>query len=339
MADVQLAVIDQQNIEIVAAVPGIQGIAGPGVPAGGTQNQLLVKQSGVDYDTAWSDDIDILGTLDVTGDATFDQDVTIQSDLTVGRVGIGTLSPAALLNVASADTSTAPSADADEVLIEGTGNTGISLFCGLNSKANIYFGENTVGISRGAIVYDTSDDSLAFSTNGLANERARIDSSGRLLVGTSSALNVGGSAGFEPFQIAGLGASLVRFANSASSPVLTFAKSRSTTTGANTVVNSGDAIGQIFFSGADGTGYVPAALIETRVDGTPGADDMPGRLVFSVTADGASSPTEAMRIKNTRVINFSNAPVYADNAAAKTGGLVDGDVYRTSTGDLKIVYT
>lgn len=32
-------------------------------------------------------------------------------------------------------------------------------------------------------------------------------------------------------------------------------------------------------------------------------------------------------------------PVYADNSAAKTGGLEDGDVYRTSTGDLKIVYT
>ena len=46
-----------------------------------------------------------------------------------------------------------------------------------------------------------------------------------------------------------------------------------------------------------------------------------------------------MRIKNDGTINFSNVAVYADNAAAKTGGLVDGDVYRTSTGDLKIVYT
>jgi hypothetical protein len=61
--------------------------------------------------------------------------------------------------------------------------------------------------------------------------------------------------------------------------------------------------------------------------------------VFSVTADGSASPTEAMRIKNSRIINIANTPTYADNAAAKTGGLVDGDVYRTSTGDLKIVYT
>jgi hypothetical protein len=66
---------------------------------------------------------------------------------------------------------------------------------------------------------------------------------------------------------------------------------------------------------------------------------MPGRLVFSVTADGASSPTEAMRIKNSRIINIANTPTYADNAAAKAGGLVDGDVYRTATGALMIVYT
>lgn len=38
-------------------------------------------------------------------------------------------------------------------------------------------------------------------------------------------------------------------------------------------------------------------------------------------------------------INLLNTPVYADNATAKAGGLADGDVYRTSTGDLKVVYT
>jgi hypothetical protein len=65
---------------------------------------------------------------------------------------------------------------------------------------------------------------------------------------------------------------------------------------------------------------------------------MPGRLVFSVTADGAASPTEAMRIKNSRIINFANAPTYADNTAALAGGLVAGDVYRKSDGTLMITY-
>jgi hypothetical protein len=38
--------------------------------------------------------------------------------------------------------------------------------------------------------------------------------------------------------------------------------------------------------------------LQAFVDGTPGANDMPGRLTFSTTADGASSPTERMRINS-----------------------------------------
>jgi hypothetical protein len=41
---------------------------------------------------------------------------------------------------------------------------------------------------------------------------------------------------------------------------------------------------------------VIGAAIKGEVDGTPGANDMPGRLVFSTTADGATSLTERMRI-------------------------------------------
>jgi len=37
-------------------------------------------------------------------------------------------------------------------------------------------------------------------------------------------------------------------------------------------------------------------------------------------------------------INNSGLPVYANNAAALAGGLTSGQLYRTATGDLKIVY-
>jgi hypothetical protein len=77
---------------------------------------------------------------------------------------------------------------------------------------------------------------------------------------------------------------------------LTLGKSRGATAGSFTIVNSGDSLGGIAFEGADGSAYKTAALIDCYVDGTPGANDMPGRLVFSTTADGASSPTERMRI-------------------------------------------
>ena len=50
MADVQIAVIDQQDTQITLAVPGVQGA---GVPDGGTSGQILAKASGDDFDTTW----------------------------------------------------------------------------------------------------------------------------------------------------------------------------------------------------------------------------------------------------------------------------------------------
>jgi len=55
-------------------------------------------------------------------------------------------------------------------------------------------------------------------------------------------------------------------------------------------------LGLLEFDGADGTQLLQGAGIEALVDGTPGTNDMPTRLVFSTTADGASSPTERVRI-------------------------------------------
>lgn len=36
-------------------------------------------------------------------------------------------------------------------------------------------------------------------------------------------------------------------------------------------------------------------------------------------------------------LSLTNIPVFADNAAALAGNLVDGDVYRTATGEVRIV--
>ena len=48
--------------------------------------------------------------------------------------------------------------------------------------------------------------------------------------------------------------------------------------------------------------------------------------------------TERMRIKSDGIVNIANAPVYADNAAAKAGGLVAGDIYRKADGALMITF-
>jgi len=70
------------------------------------------------------------------------------------------------------------------------------------------------------------------------------------------------------------------------------------TAGANTVVQSGDLIGYIDSLGYDGAAYQTVARIQMAVDGTPGANDMPGRLEFHTTPDGSSGLSERWRIDN-----------------------------------------
>ena len=109
-----------------------------------------------------------------------------------------------------------------------------------------------------------------------ATEKARIDSSGRLLVGTSS-WSVGATAAFVGNSSSGAGNADVYFSRGL----------------AATGLSSGQDVSVISFSDNAGGRF---ATIGAQVDGTPGASDYPGRLVFSTTADGAVNPTERMRI-------------------------------------------
>jgi hypothetical protein len=164
--------------------------------------------------------------------------------------------------------------------------------------------------------------SIVFGTNN--TERARIDSSGRLLVGTSSTrgnfFNAGGIDHLLQLETSNYYAqSLVSNGGTtaAGAAILTLARSRGTTAGSYTAVSSGDSLGRLSFQGADGVYFIGAAEISAEVDGTPNEDDMPGRLVFSTTADGAASPTEAFRITNDRVIAY-NQPTPTSKSAAAT---------------------
>jgi hypothetical protein len=146
---------------------------------------------------------------------------------------------------------------------------------------------------------------LTFETG--TTERARIDSSGRLLVGTSSAfttavVSTAYQVGFE--KAGGYSAfALKTNSNDADGCYFSLGKSRGTTSDSKTIVSNGDTLGLINFEGADGASMRSGAAIGAYVDGTPGASDLPSRLVFSVTADGAASPTERMRIASTGKLN------------------------------------
>ncbi len=118
---------------------------------------------------------------------------------------------------------------------------------------------------------------IAFAMGGVT-ERARIDSSGRLLVGTSS--NIGnGTDNRDTLNLV-----------SASGGALLLGRNDTETT-------TGNDIGRISFWGNDNNGtYQECAKILVEADFDHATGDKPSRLMFFTTADGASSPTERMRI-------------------------------------------
>jgi hypothetical protein len=161
-----------------------------------------------------------------------------------------------------------------------------------------------------------------FAINKDGTERARIDSTGRLLVGTSTVTTTASSSTNNLLAVESannyLGVSFTANCNDSNGSYLVLKKSRGTITGSTTVVQSGDEIGNIFFEATDGSASRSAAAIRAFVDGTPGSADMPGRLVFSTTADGASAPTERMRITSTGQVRLAGAGITfnGDTAAA-----------------------
>lgn len=88
-------------------------------------------------------------------------------------------------------------------------------------------------------------------------------------------------------------------------PNFFFGKSRGTAINSFTVVQSGDNLGTIRWHGADGSDLTSeAAEIICQVDGTPGNNDMPGRLLFGTTVDGGVAPTEAFRVDSAQLTIF-----------------------------------
>jgi hypothetical protein len=132
-----------------------------------------------------------------------------------------------------------------------------------------------------------------------------IDANGNIVVGSTTPLTNLAVSGAPKFQVIGgssiAGIGIVR--TDASGAILSLNGGSS----GNNLAN-GSGAGFISAGGYDGSNYVETGRIEFRVDGTPGTNDMPGRLVFSTTADGASTPTERMRIDSAGNVGIGAVP-------------------------------
>jgi len=100
-----------------------------------------------------------------------------------GKVGIGETTPLANLHIKSADSGVTPSADSDELFIEGSGNSGITIGSGSSNSGTIRFADSGTD-NRGNITFNHSNEAMTFTT--AASERARIDSNGNVLIGKTA---------------------------------------------------------------------------------------------------------------------------------------------------------
>ena len=246
---------------------------------------------------------------------------------TNGHVGINTNNPVQELTIFG---------DSPNFRLTHTGNT--------NQKNSAYISLDSTGMTLNSY-QEVTATRRPIIFKQYTDERLRIDANGRFLIGTTSSRSVGDCTAIS--QIEGTSfanSSLSLMANAGASAGnqvhITLGKSRGSSVGSNTVVADGDGLGLIQWAGADGTDANSVACkIHGFVDGTPGSNDMPGRLVFATTADGASTPTERMRIDSAGQVGINDTSPDAElSVAAVTGNAPHIDIGSAGGERFKVGY-
>lgn len=105
------------------------------------------------------------------------------------------------------------------------------------------------------------------------------------------------------------------------------------TLAAPTLVANNDSIAALDAAAYDGTDYVLVGEIDFEVDGAPGGNDMPGRIVFKTTADGGILPAARWTIKNTGHLLSGTDGTGAYNITTAGNITIDSDTSSLILGD------
>lgn len=207
----------------------------------------------------------------------------------------------------------------------------------VTANGDILFAVNVGGNSLEALLVDTSASKIYLGHGAL--DTVIADGTG-LNIGSASQLTISngdGSTNLTPeVQVIGTtktDASMLLAAfnttdDTTVAPSLNFLKSGHGTVGSNTVVASGEVLGEVNFFGADGTDFESCAVsIRGLANATAGTGDMPGRLSIFTSTDGAETPTERVRVTGTATastlaLGIAGATTGTLTLAGTTSGVV-----------------
>lgn len=191
---------------------------------------------------------------------------------------------------------------------------------------NMYFGTNTLArwqiSSTGTLEQDPTNGNnivLTKASTGFIYGASSLSASYTSAFGTAAS-NLIGAGASQAQQV------LVATGNDANAFQLRIAKTRASTDAATTIVQNGDITGDIQIYGADGSAYRTGAVIRAKVDGTPGASDMPMRLEIYTTPDGSATPN--------RRWYFDAAGNFASDASNTASILANGQIISSRATDL-----
>jgi len=204
-------------------------------------------------------------------------------------------------------TTTEGYSSADDLTIETAGHTGITIRSGTSSEGALMFSDGTSGADeyRGYIQYAHGTNDLRLATDGA--ERFRIDSSGRVLIGTTTADDT--SQKLKLHQAGN------------DNCLLNLTVSNSTY---SSLINFGDAasygVGQISYAHSDDSLRFKANATER----------------LKITSAGTTEATGAFRVKNSGNTSFNIRDTSANAVSAwidvKTAGSVNYNVYKEGVG-------
>jgi len=261
-------------------------------------------------------DIDVdghteLDNLNVSGVSTFTSSIHVTG---VGSsVGIGTNNPDGQLHISSGNSGDCRvyiEADADNnaegdnpfIIFKNDGGIeNASVWCGNTDGGT---NDNSLNLSaatavNGGIRFFTSGTDGGWET---AAHRARITPDGEFLINAVTERSYVDGAGYTQtpkLQVesnSNVDTAISLRYNSGGGAAARRASFIFARTADGTAVSNNSVLGEVLFMGEGNSTLEKAASIRAEVDGTPGTNDMPGRLIFSTSDDGSDSPTERLRI-------------------------------------------